>query len=241
MFEFLTANSCGGGAAGSSFPLNPYANALPDVCSIIFWVSIAGGIIALATVLTGMKVLSQILNGESGTGAAKSLAVFAAIWAIGAPLWFWVEYWFLYMATPPVEGADGFAQFRHNQQLAAAIWAGVLAFAIVVLSQAFRTLPERAAKKIVPELKEPPRCFYVVSYNRDDDPATSGHEEWRGMSEAEAMKVFLQLQKTAEVGRVIKIVEENYVKNRNVLGVQKTTEKQELRDEDQAGNSSKMA
>ena len=92
MFEFLTANSCGGGAAGSSFPLNPYANALPDVCSIIFWVSIAGGVIALATVLTGMKVLSQILNGESGTGAAKSLAVFAAIWAIGAPLWFWVEY-----------------------------------------------------------------------------------------------------------------------------------------------------
>ena len=117
----------------------------------------------------------------------------------------------------------------------------MLAFAIVVLSQAFRTLPERAAKKAVPELKEPPRCFYVVSYNRDDDPGTSGHEEWRGMSESEAMKVFLQLQKTAEVGRVIKIVEENYVKNRNVLGVEKTTEKLELPDTDQAGNSSRMA
>ena len=241
MLEFLTANSCGAGASDAAFPLNPYMNAAPDVCATIFWVSVIGGIVGVITIFAAIKVLNQILNGKSGTAAAKTLALFAAIWAIGAPFWFWAEYWFLYMASPPAEGADGFAQFRHNQQLAAAIWAGVLAFAIVVLTQAFRTLPERAAQKAVAELKEPPRCFYVVSYNRDDDPATSGHEEWRGMSESEAMKVFLQLQRTAEVGRVIKIIEENYVKNRNVLGVQKTTEKQELRDDDQPGNSSNMA
>ena len=241
MLEFLTANSCGAGASAASFPINPYANAAPDVCALIFWISLAGAIIALVTVFTGLKVLNQILNGESGTAAAKTLALFAAIWAIGAPLWFWVEYWYLFMASPPVEGGDAFAQFRHNQQLAGAIWAGVLAFAIVVLTQAFRTLPERAAKTVVPKLTEPPRCFYIISYNRDDGPGEGAHEEWRGMSESEAMKVFLQLQKTAEVGRVIKIVEENYVKNRNVLGVEKMAEKLDLREADQAGNSSKMA
>ena len=86
MFEFLTSNSCGTGAWDAAFPVNPFANAPPDVCALIFWVSVVGGVLALFTILTGLRALNQILSGESGTGAARTLAVFAALWAIGAPL-----------------------------------------------------------------------------------------------------------------------------------------------------------
>ncbi|OAI00589.1 hypothetical protein A1353_19290 [Methylomonas methanica] len=50
----------------------------------------------------------------------------AAVWAVGAPVWFWYEYYFIYRAN---DGglADSFDHFKHGQQTAIAIWAGLAA------------------------------------------------------------------------------------------------------------------
>lgn len=48
----------------------------------------------------------------------------AAAWAILAPAWFFIEYFFLYRkAAAP----DSWELFKHGQQVAIAIWAGVTA------------------------------------------------------------------------------------------------------------------
>mgnify|MGYP001604867709 CR=1 FL=1 len=48
----------------------------------------------------------------------------AAMWAVGAPLWFWYEYFYIYRARGGGL-ADSFDQFKHGQQTAVAIWAGL--------------------------------------------------------------------------------------------------------------------
>jgi hypothetical protein len=50
----------------------------------------------------------------------------AAAWAVGAPIWFWYEYYFIYRAAG---GGlkDSFEYFKHGQQTAIAIWAGLAA------------------------------------------------------------------------------------------------------------------
>jgi uncharacterized membrane protein len=61
--------------------------------------------------------------------ALRSQAVagsLAAAWLIGAPLWFWYEYFFIYRAVGGGQ-QDSFEFFKHGQQLAAAIWAGLAA------------------------------------------------------------------------------------------------------------------
>lgn len=50
--------------------------------------------------------------------------VVAAIWTIGPPLWFLLEYAFLYNKKDP---ETTFEEFRYQQQLAAALWLGVMA------------------------------------------------------------------------------------------------------------------
>lgn len=50
----------------------------------------------------------------------------AAAWLVGAPLWFWYEYFFIYRAAGGGQ-QDSFEFFKHGQQLAAAIWAGLAA------------------------------------------------------------------------------------------------------------------
>ena len=49
----------------------------------------------------------------------------AAIWTIGPPIWFFVEYTFLYCKD---DTDTAFEQFKHQQQLAAAVWLGFMAF-----------------------------------------------------------------------------------------------------------------
>ena len=48
----------------------------------------------------------------------------AAIWTIGPPLWFLLEYVYLYDENDP---ETTFEEFRYQQQLAAALWLGVMA------------------------------------------------------------------------------------------------------------------
>lgn len=48
-------------------------------------------------------------------------------WAVVPPLWFWFEYFYLYLKYGKEDGLD---RFKYGQQVAAAIWAGVLAMLI---------------------------------------------------------------------------------------------------------------
>lgn len=56
--------------------------------------------------------------------AKETLLVLAAAWAIGAPVWFFTEYHVFYRNAPAPKSFD---LFKHGQQLAIAIWAGIAA------------------------------------------------------------------------------------------------------------------
>lgn len=61
------------------------------------------------------EVRSQLISGG-----------LAAMWAVGAPLWFWYEYYYIYRGTDGGE-PDSFEHFKQGQQTAVAIWAGLSA------------------------------------------------------------------------------------------------------------------
>lgn len=51
-----------------------------------------------------------------------------AVWAVGPPIWFWAEYFAIYLRWGNREAFD---LFKYGQQVATAIWAGV--FTLLVL------------------------------------------------------------------------------------------------------------
>lgn len=60
-----------------------------------------------------------IVNGPSWSLVVAGLALF---WAVGAPAWFWFEYFFLYRE----DGEKGsFELYKHGHQVSIAIWAGL--------------------------------------------------------------------------------------------------------------------
>lgn len=66
------------------------------------------------------------------------LYILGAVWAVAPPVWFWYEFFFLYR----VRGDPaGFEQFKHGQQVAVAIWAGV-AIATFAFASSERFKPE---------------------------------------------------------------------------------------------------
>ncbi len=76
-------------------------------------------------VLLGVTVLIAVLVLANGWRHAQAtLYTLAALWAIGAPLWFFIEYYCFYRkAAAP----DSWELFKHGQQVAISIWAGVTA------------------------------------------------------------------------------------------------------------------
>lgn len=87
-------------------------------------VRIAGTVAgSIALVFIVICVVMTALPSMRSQGVAGALAV---IWLIGAPLWFWYEYFYIYRAIGGGQ-QDSFEFFKHGQQLAAAIWAGLAA------------------------------------------------------------------------------------------------------------------
>ena len=62
------------------------------------------------------------------------LYVVAGLWALGAPLWFLLEFWLYNYITGP---KPGFGRFKHGQLLAAALWVGVGAVIAMLLESPF--------------------------------------------------------------------------------------------------------
>ncbi len=63
----------------------------------------------------------------------------AALWAIGAPLWFFLEFHYFYRTAP---GPKSWDLFKHGQQLAIAIWAGLTAGLYVLASSDLAKSPK---------------------------------------------------------------------------------------------------
>ncbi len=92
--------------------------------------------------LTGILILWAVSHPfEGGHGIAISLAF---LWAIGAPVWFWYEYFFLYIG----EGLpESFELYKHGQQLSIAIWAGLaLSLGALAHSDVFKQ-PEKPCQQ----------------------------------------------------------------------------------------------
>jgi len=68
-----------------------------------------------------LAILVAVFKLQYAQGVIYALA---ALWAIGAPSWFFYEYFFIYREVG-VEGS--WDLFKHGQQLAVAIWAGLTA------------------------------------------------------------------------------------------------------------------
>ncbi len=82
----------------------------------VAWASVAAALITLVV------TVSVLVTGSKH--AQATIYFLAALWAVGAPLWFFFEYYYIYR----VAGAAGsWELFKHGQQVAIAIWAGVTA------------------------------------------------------------------------------------------------------------------
>jgi hypothetical protein len=138
-----------------------------------------GTTLAIITIAIVAKVLWAMRwpGVRPSDAAITTLAVLTFAWAILPPVWFWLEHWFLYTAHGDVAA---FAQFRHNQQLSAAIWAGLLASSAVVLGRA------QARERHEPKPAVEGWPVYAVFGSFQQDPiASSGPSAliWTGEAE----------------------------------------------------------
>jgi hypothetical protein len=87
-------------------------------------VQIAGVVAAVvAVVFVGVAIRMAVHEPARSQAVAGSIA---AIWLVGAPLWFWWEYFFIYRAEGGGQNGS-FEYFKQGQQVAASIWAGLAA------------------------------------------------------------------------------------------------------------------
>lgn len=79
------------------------------------------GIVAAGALLW---TLCHLRTAQTKRQSPRHLPVLIALWAILPPVWFWIEYFFIYR----LNGVPGTLEFfKYGQQTAAAIWAGTLA------------------------------------------------------------------------------------------------------------------
>ena len=87
----------------------------------LMWIPVIMAIVALSA--TGCIAYSALSN-TAVRSAQPALLSLAAAWAVGAPMWFFIEYYFFYKkAAAP----DSWDLFKHGQQVAIPVWAGVAA------------------------------------------------------------------------------------------------------------------
>jgi uncharacterized membrane protein len=85
-----------------------------------FWIVFAAAVLGVLVVFVTLWAARKSLC----SGDVFHLYVTIAVWAIAPPVWFWFEYFTVYLRWGKPESFD---LFKYGQQVAAAIWAGVLA------------------------------------------------------------------------------------------------------------------
>jgi len=85
-----------------------------------FWIVFAAAVLGGAVVGATLWAMRESLCSKD----AFYLYVTIALWAVAPPVWFWLEYFTVYLKWGKPESFD---LFKYGQQVAAGIWAGVLA------------------------------------------------------------------------------------------------------------------
>lgn len=75
------------------------------------------GIVVISAVVTAVMAVRAF-----GAGDQNTLFALAAAWTVVPPVWFWIDYFIVFR-----RGGDQaqFDEFKHGQQVSAAIWAAV--------------------------------------------------------------------------------------------------------------------
>ena len=81
-------------------------------------------LVAVVFVTLTICTLYSSLTGTKLQSAQPKILALAAMWAVGPPIWFFVEYYLFYRKAA---AAGSWELFKHGQQLAIAVWAGVAA------------------------------------------------------------------------------------------------------------------
>lgn len=131
--------------SNSETPVHPYVGAPEWVFGVIRSAAFVGIVGALFTLGVAIWAITDIVQATPTSGGRdrlptpdsyRVLIALAIFWAVLPPCWFWIEYWKLYVKHG--DGSDAaFAQFKHNQSLSTAIWAGILLLLGVLISTAF--------------------------------------------------------------------------------------------------------
>lgn len=112
---------------------------------------------AVVAVIALVATAFFVWNAMSGErrDAQATLFSLAAAWAIGAPIWFALEYHLLYRKAA---GKDSWEQFKHGQQVAVAVWAGISA-SLYGLGSSDLAKP-----------KEDEKCFVQINFSEKSAP-----------------------------------------------------------------------
>jgi len=108
--------------------------------------STGGMIISWSPLLGTVAVIATAILARHAYKEAKAGWIHFSImaWAVLAPAWFTCEYFFIYHVYGRPEA---FELFKHGQQLAAAVWAGMVASLIALASSSrFKDEPKDAKR-----------------------------------------------------------------------------------------------
>ena len=108
----------------------------------------AAGIVSVVLFLiTIVLMIAAVWRGGQSWGVV--IAALAMLWAVGAPAWFWYEYFFMYR----LDGEPGsFDLYKHGQQVSIAIWAG-LAVSLGALASSDFFKEKEALAAVVTDIK----------------------------------------------------------------------------------------
>lgn len=115
--------------------------------------------------------------------------------------------------TTDMSGAAAFEQFRYNQQISAAIWAGVLAFAVVILNRAYQSSGVQYSKvDKAPATELDPNQYVVTIFKQGSTEPRDGRAVWTGTSRADAMTNFFKFAEEIEEHEDIKLTQEKVLR-----------------------------
>lgn len=138
LLDLINPDGCKASTSEVRVP-HPYMSDTPDyVCNltvVMGWFAVG---LAIFTLYHCVRVGRQLRTPAIRPSGTYYLMFGAFVWSVAAPIWFWFEFWGLYMRHGD---EHAMTQLRHSQQLSAAVWAGVLAVTILILNRALSRSP----------------------------------------------------------------------------------------------------
>ena len=104
-------------------------------------VTLAGILGVFITLVSIALAVSVVWPPPRRENAQAILFALAGVWGVGGPMWFFSEYFFIYRRAGT---AGSWEQFKHGQQVSAAIWAGLsVSLAALGVSDLAKPEPDR--------------------------------------------------------------------------------------------------